>query len=291
MTQRRSYGLGTGLFIVFGFAALVYLATQTSSLSSSSTRDSYLVTAHFSNVGQLKDRAPVKVAGVRIGEVRSVRLGAHGDVADVELAIDKAYASIPVDSVASIYTSGLLGDQYVAISYGSDSKDLQPGSTLQLTRPAQQLEAMLGKFMGTGDGADAIGGTYEVSADFSNVGNLSQGALVKLAGVAVGSVSSVTVDPARLNAHVILSIDKRYNQIPDDSSAAIFTNGLLGPRYVELQPGGSPDMLKNGDQMILTQSAMQLEDLIGKFMVNGSGSGSAAKSAPATSSSASDGGH
>ncbi|AFC84904.1 outer membrane lipid asymmetry maintenance protein MlaD [Frateuria aurantia] len=290
MSQRRSYGLGTGLFIVFGFAALVYLATQTSSLSNGSAGDSYLVTAHFANVGQLKERAPIKVAGVRIGEVRSVRLGAHGDVADVQLAIDKQYASIPVDSIASIYTSGLLGDQYVNLSYGSARQDLHQGSTLQFTRPAQQLEAMLGKFMGTGDGADAIGGTYEVTADFSNVGNLSQGALVKLAGVAVGSVESVTADPAQLNAHVVLAIDKKFNQIPDDSSAAIFTNGLLGPRYVEIQPGGSPDMLKNGDQMILTQSAMQLEDLIGKFMVNGSG-GSASKNGPAASGSASGSGH
>ena len=60
------------------------------------------------------------------------------------------------------------------------------------------------------------------------------------------------------------------HQIPDDSAAAVFTSGLIGSQYVAIQPGGSPDVLKNGDEMILTQSAMQLEDLIGKFLVNGS---------------------
>jgi len=86
-------------------------------------------------------------------------------------------------------------------------------------------------------------------------------------------VASIQADPTKLDAKVTLAIDNKYNQIPDDSSAAVFTSGLIGSQYVAIQPGGSPDMLKNGDEMILTQSAMQLEDLIGKFLVNGSGSG------------------
>jgi phospholipid/cholesterol/gamma-HCH transport system substrate-binding protein len=96
------------------------------------------------------------------------------------------------------------------------------------------------------------------------------GAPVKMAGVVIGSVQSVRADPTKLNAEVTLAIDKRYDQIPDDSAAAVFTSGLIGSQYVAIQPGGSPDVLKNGDEMILTQSAMQLEDLIGKFLVNGS---------------------
>ncbi len=67
----------------------------------------------------------------------------------------------------------------------------------------------------------------------------------------------------------MLSIDKRYHDIPDDSAAAIFTSGLLGDQYVGVQPGGSPDAFKDGDEFVLTQSSMQLEDLIGKFLVNG----------------------
>ncbi len=92
---------------------------------------------------------------------------------------------------------------------------------------------------------------------------------VKLAGVRIGSVQSITLDPQTLSAIVMIGIDKRFAEIPDDSAAAIFTSGLLGDQYVGIQPGGSPDMFKDGDEVILTQSSMQLEDLIGKFLVGG----------------------
>lgn len=170
MNARPSYAIGTGLFILLGFAALAYLATQTTSVVNLHRGDSYTIKARFGNIGQLKDRAPVKIAGVRIGAVQSIQL-----------------------------------------------------------------------------------------------------------------------EPQRMDALVVLSIDKQYNDIPDDSSAAIFTSGLLGDQYVGIEPGGSPDVLHNGDEMLLTQSAMSIENLIGKFMVNGGpkpgGSSSAAASSapPATS--------
>jgi len=274
--QRSSYAVGTGLFIVFGFAALAYLATQTTSIANVHQGASYTVEAHFANIGQLKDRAPVKIAGVRVGQVQSITLEPGREVADVKLSIDKAYDKIPLDSVATIYTSGLLGDQYIGIQYGNSKKTVADGGTLVLTKPAQQLEEMLGKFFGAGGVADNLGGTYTVWARFTNVGSLSVGAPVKMAGVAIGSVQSIQADPVKLDAKVTLAIDKRYNQIPDDSSAAVFTSGLIGTQFVAIQPGGSPDALKNGDEMILTQSAMQLEDLIGKFLVNGSSSDSKA---------------
>lgn len=271
MSQRKSYAVGTGLFIVLGFAALAYLATQTSSVANRHHGASYTVDAKFENIGQLKERAPVKIAGVRVGEVESIALAPGAPVADVKLAIDKRYADIPTDSIATIFTSGLLGDQYVGIEYGHAKARLANGGTLALTRSSEPLEAMIGKFFGAGDAADAIDGTYRVSAHFSNVGTLSAGSPVKMAGVPIGRVLSVVAEPDKLDAKVILAIDKRYNQIPDDSAAAVFTSGLIGSQYVAIQPGGSPEMLKDGDEMILTQSAMQLEDLIGKFLVNGSG--------------------
>ncbi|MCW8807568.1 MAG: outer membrane lipid asymmetry maintenance protein MlaD [Rhodanobacter sp.] len=271
MSQKRSsYAVGTGLFIVFGFTALAYLATQTTSVANVHMGASYTIEANFANVGQLKERAPVKVAGVRVGQVQSITLAPGKEIAEVKLAIDKRYETIPVDSVASIFTSGLLGDQYVGIQYGNSKKDVADGGTLALTKPAQQLEEMLGKFFGAGGVADNLGGTYSVTANFTNVGSLSVGAPVKMAGVAIGSVQSVQADPVKLDARVTLAIDKRFNQIPDDSAAAVFTSGLIGTQYVAIQPGGSLDALKDGDEMILTQSAMQLEDLIGKFLVNGS---------------------
>ena len=269
---RNSYAIGTGLFIVLGFAALAYLATQTTSVANVHQGASYAIDTHFTNIGQLKERAPVKVAGVRVGQVQSITLEPGQEVADVKLSIDTSYNKSPLDSVATIYTSGLLGDQYVGIQYGSSKKIVADGGTLALTQPAQQLEEMLGKFFGAGGVADNLGGTYTVKANFTNVGALSVGAPVKMAGVPIGSVQAVVADPVKLDAEVTLAIDKRYNAIPDDSSAAVFTSGLIGTQYVAIQPGGSPDSLKNGDEMVLTQSAMQLEDLIGKFLVNGSSS-------------------
>jgi len=270
VSQRPSYAVGTGLFIVLGFAALGYLATQTTSVVNTSRGPTYTVDAHFANIGQLKVRAPVKVAGVRVGQVQSITLDPGKETADVKLAIDQRYDKIPDDTVATIFTSGLLGDQYVGLQYGSSQKTLAEGGTLALTRPAQQLEEMLGKFFGAGGAADNLAGSYTVKARFTNIGALSAGAPVKMAGVAIGSVQSVRADPVKLDAEVTLSIDKKFNQIPDDSAAAVFTSGLIGTQYVAIQPGGSPDMLKEGDELVLTQSALQIEDLIGKFLVNGS---------------------
>lgn len=274
MSQRKSYAVGTGLFIVLGFAALAYLATQTTSVVNSHQGASYTIDAQFTNVGQLKERAPVKVAGVRVGQVESITLEAGKDVADVKLSIDKKFNQIPTDSTAVIYTSGLLGDQYVGLQFGTAKNYLANGAQLVLTRSTQPLEEMLGKFFGAGGAADAIGGSYKVTAHFTNIGALTVGAPVKMAGVAIGSVSDVKADPVKLDATVTMSINNRYNQIPDDSAAAIFTSGLIGSQYVAIQPGGSPNSLKEGDQLVLTQSAMQLEDLIGKFLVSGSSSGS-----------------
>ncbi len=283
---RSSYAIGTGLFIVLGFAALAYLATQTTSVANVHQGASFTLDAKFANIGQLKERAPVKIAGVRVGQVQSIALLPGQEVADVTLSIDQRYDKIPRDSVATIFTSGLLGDQYVGIQYGSAKQMLAAGGTLVFTKPAQQLEEMLGKFFGAGGVADSVGGTYTVTARFTNVGTLSAGAPVKMAGVPIGSVQSVVADPLKLDAKVMLSIDKRYNQIPDDSAAAVFTSGLIGTQYVAIQPGGSPDALKQGDEMILTQSAMQLEDLIGKFLVNGSSADKDAGSTPASAASA-----
>lgn len=270
MTQRRSYAVGTGLFIVLGFAALAYLATQTTSVANQHGGSTYNVETRFANVGQLKVRAPVKVAGVRVGSVSSIELVPGKEEAKVTLAIDDAQKDIPDDSVATIYTSGLLGDQYIGLQFGHSKNPVKEGGELAFTRPAQQLEEMLGKFFGGGSAPDRLGGTFHVTGDFTNIGGLQAGAAVKMAGVPIGSVESVVVKPGAVEATVTLAIDKRYSQIPDDSAAAVFTSGLIGSQYVAIQPGGSPEYLADGDQLVLTQSALQLEDLIGKFLVNGS---------------------
>lgn len=147
MSQKNSYQLGTGLFIVLGFAALAYLATQTTSLANYTEGETYRLTARFGNIGQLKLRAPVKVAGVRIGSVQSIVLDEERLDAIVEIAISSTYTDLPDDSAAAIFTSGLLGDQYVAIQPGGSPDMFRDGDEFILTQSSLQLEDLIGKFL------------------------------------------------------------------------------------------------------------------------------------------------
>lgn len=107
--------------------------------------------------------------------------------------------------------------------------------------------------------------SYEVHAYFSNIGGLKPKASVKSAGVLVGRVTEITLDTERYEAKVVMSLDKRY-QFPKDTFANILTAGLLGEQYIGLMPGGDEEMLQSGEQVKMTQSAVVLEDLIGKFL-------------------------
>ena len=107
--------------------------------------------------------------------------------------------------------------------------------------------------------------TYQLQAYFNNIGGLKPKASIKSAGVLVGRVTEITLDTERYEAKVTMSIDKRY-QFPKDTFANILTSGLLGEQYIGLSPGGDTDMLKSGDIIKHTQSAVILEDLIGKFL-------------------------
>ena len=109
--------------------------------------------------------------------------------------------------------------------------------------------------------------TYQLHAYFSNIGGLKPKASIKSAGVLVGRVTGISLDTERYEADVVMSLDKRY-QFPKDTFADILTSGLLGEQYIGLQPGGDSEMLKNGEQIKKTQSAVILEDLIGKFIFN-----------------------
>jgi len=150
MAQRQSFQIGTGLFIVLGFAALAYLATQTTSVANFQQGPSYTLKARFSNIGQLKLRAPVKIAGVRIGSVKSIDLDATKLDAAVELSVDKRYTDVPDDSAAAIFTSGLLGDQYVSIQPGGSPDVMKDGDEFVLTQSSIQLEDLIGKFLVSG---------------------------------------------------------------------------------------------------------------------------------------------
>ena len=109
---------------------------------------------------------------------------------------------------------------------------------------------------------------YVVRARFNSIGGLKVRAPVTLAGVTIGRVTGIDLDNTTYQAVVKMFIYARYNRIPEDSSARIFTAGLLGEQYVSLQPGGSDTYLKNGGRIKLTQSAVSLEQLIGQMLFN-----------------------
>ena len=113
------------------------------------------------------------------------------------------------------------------------------------------------------------GDTYPLKARFSTIGQLRVSAPVKIGGVIVGQVSDVSLDPQKFDSIVTLSIDGRYKDLPADTSAGIFTAGLLGESYVGLNPGGDVETLKPGDEITLTQSAVDLMQLVGKYMFSG----------------------
>lgn len=119
------------------------------------------------------------------------------------------------------------------------------------------------------NGRMPMGGDYfQVKARFSNIGELRVRAPVKIGGVTIGKVRSVVIDPATYEAIVSLDIQQDI-AIPADSSAGIFTAGMLGDRYIGITPGGDTEMLGAGDEIMLTQSAIVLEQLISKFIFGG----------------------
>jgi|ERR1051325_10726907 phospholipid/cholesterol/gamma-HCH transport system substrate-binding protein len=111
-----------------------------------------------------------------------------------------------------------------------------------------------------------ISNGYQVRANFDNIGGLKVKSPVTMAGVRVGRVSAIGFDSDHYQAVVTMDLDGRYNRIPNDTSAAILTSGLLGEQYVGLEPGGAEEYLKNGDKLQITQSAVVLEKLIGQFL-------------------------
>ena len=113
------------------------------------------------------------------------------------------------------------------------------------------------------------GGSYPLTARFSNLGQLRLQAPVKIGGVVVGRVEKVELDPVRFDSVVTLAIDDRYKDLPGDTSAGILTSGLLGESYIGLQPGGDPEPLKPGDEIAYTQPAIDLIQLVGKYMFGG----------------------
>jgi phospholipid/cholesterol/gamma-HCH transport system substrate-binding protein len=147
MRANRTLEIGTGLFVLLGFAALFFLTTQlpSSGLKLGSAKSGYRVTADFDNIGDLKVGSPVTMAGVRIGEVEVIRFDSKTFKAVVGMRIDSGYNQIPDDSFASIQTQGLLGGKYVGFSPGGSDTNLKNGSRVEQTQSAIVLESLINK--------------------------------------------------------------------------------------------------------------------------------------------------
>lgn len=139
--------LGAGLFILLGFAALFFLATQTTNMEGYVGDEGYSIIARFDDVAGLKDRAPVTMSGVTIGRVEKIAFDSEGLDAVVTMRIRPEFARIPDDSDASILTAGLLGSKYVGIGAGGSETFLHDGSQIDLTQSAIVLENVIGKLL------------------------------------------------------------------------------------------------------------------------------------------------
>ena len=147
MRTTRVIEIAVGIFVAAGMAALFLLAMQVSNLSNMGTGESYTITAAFENIGGLKVRSPVTVSGVRVGRVDAIDYDNNSFEAVVTLRINKAYSSFPEDTSASIFTSGLLGEQYVGLEPGGSEANLVEGDRIQLTQSALVMEQVVGQFL------------------------------------------------------------------------------------------------------------------------------------------------
>ena len=136
-----------GLFVAFGIAAFFMLATKVSDITTLGDDHGYTINASFEDIGGLKVRAPVTLAGVRIGRVAAISIDKQSYEAIVKLAINSEYDQLPIDTGASILTSGIVGEQYVGLEPGGSDDYLKDGDIIKLTQPALVLERLIGRFL------------------------------------------------------------------------------------------------------------------------------------------------
>ena len=148
MRANRTLEIGTGLFVLLGFAALLFLTTQlpASGLKLGAAKAGYHVTAEFDDVGDLRVGSPVTMSGVRLGEVSGIHFDPKNFKAVVSMRIDPQYNQIPDDSYASIQTQGLLGGKYIGLSPGGSDTNLKDGSHIDQTQSAIVFESIINKF-------------------------------------------------------------------------------------------------------------------------------------------------
>ena len=144
--KRATIDLWVGIFVTIGIGAIVFLALKVGNLTTLNQAASYRLEAHFDNIGGLKLRAPAKAAGVVVGRVESVRLDPKTYQAVVTMKIDNGY-QFTRDTIASILTSGLLGEVYIGLEVGGDPEMLADGGRIVQTQSAVVIEKLISQFL------------------------------------------------------------------------------------------------------------------------------------------------
>ena len=164
--SRSALDLWVGIFVTIGILAIVFLALKVGNLTSVASAPGYRLSAAFDNIGALKLRAPVKAAGVVVGRVERIRLDPQTYQAVVSMKIDQGY-QFSKDTIASVLTSGLLGEVYIGLDSGGDTKMLADGDRIGKTQSAIVLEKLIGQFLfdkaASGTAAPATGNAASVS--------------------------------------------------------------------------------------------------------------------------------
>lgn len=142
--KQNTLELAVGLFMVIGFGAFVYLALQLGEVPFLSRSSTYILKAEFDNVAGVKKGASVQVAGVVVGEVADVALS-DTEAALLSFRIEKSL-QIPIDSIASVKSQGIIGDKYIQVSLGGDEKKYAPGDILTETESSVDIESLISKF-------------------------------------------------------------------------------------------------------------------------------------------------
>src|SRR5580692_7588535 len=148
MRKSRTLNLGTGTFVLLGFAALFFLTTQTTSRGISfASPPHYDLTAKFDNIGDLKVGAPVSMSGVEMGRVTKIAFDSKVYKAVVTMRMNAKYNQIPTDSDASIYTQGLLGGKFIGLTAGGAETYLKDKDQIDFTQSAFVLESLIGQVL------------------------------------------------------------------------------------------------------------------------------------------------
>ncbi|MBD3610994.1 MAG: outer membrane lipid asymmetry maintenance protein MlaD [Hydrogenovibrio crunogenus] len=147
MTRRKIIEIWVGAFVLLAMISLIMIALKVSNFQGLQEKPTYQINALFSNIGGLKVRSPVKISGVVVGRVSDISVDKVTYQARVKMQIYKDYDELPLDTSASILTSGLLGDQYIGLEPGADDVYLREGDQLDLVQPALVLEELIGQFL------------------------------------------------------------------------------------------------------------------------------------------------